>query len=496
MTSKLNTQEKDCNPPLRLQGGELHNTHIINIIQNYKNMKSFRIITLIALVLFGISVANAQNESNNLKLSGYLQTDQRLLTQSPNDWAWNENRLSLQLDKAFAGKAKFHAEVWLRNMGIPHITSSADLYNKGIVDPWNLEIREANVHIYGLFTKNLDVTIGRQRIAWGTADRFNPTDNVNPYDMEDILDFGRHRGSDALSMQYYFNSGFSLQAVYVPFFRPDNLPVGIFSNLLQPAMELPAGLTLKSYGDRIDMPEYNVKESSQWGARFKGFVKGVDFSLSYLYGREGLPFSVYNTLLPVDTLGGVKVESQLEFPRTHIFGADFAANVFGAGLWGEAALFVPADSVVMTTDITALVPGAPYPVTFDSTVLAKKPYVKFVLGTDYSFANNAYLNVQYLHGFINERGSKNLNDYFILRYEINFLDNKLKIAPISGGVVVNDWKNIKNNYALFYVPQITYMATDNVELNVSAGIFGGKGENLFSKLSSYNMMIFKMKYSF
>ncbi len=459
-------------------------------------MKPFKIITIIALVFAGVSVANAQNEAGNLKLSGYLQTDQRILTKSPYDWAWNENRLSFQLDKKFAGRAKFHSEIWLRNMGIPAIASSSDLYNKGIVDPWNLEIREANVQLYGLFTKNLDVTVGRQRIAWGTADRFNPTDNVNPYDMEDILDFGRHRASDALSMQYYFSSDFSLQAVYVPFFQPDNLPVGIFSNLLQPAMELPAGLTIESYNDRIDMPMYNLKENSQFGARFKGFAGGIDFSVSYLYGRDGLPFSVYNTLLPVDTLGGVKVESELEFPRTHIFGADFATNVAGAGLWGEAALFLPADSMVLTTDITALIPGAPRPVTFDSTVLAKKPYVKFVLGTDYSFANNSYLNVQYLHGFINERGSKNLNDYFILRYEMNFLDNKLKIAPLSGGVVVNNWKNIKTNYALFYVPQITYMATDNVELNLSAGIFVGKGENLFSQLNNYNMLMFKMKYSF
>jgi hypothetical protein len=28
----------------------------------------------------------------------------------------------------------------------------------------------------------VEVTVGKQIYAWGTADAFNPTDNVNPYD--------------------------------------------------------------------------------------------------------------------------------------------------------------------------------------------------------------------------------------------------------------------------------------------------------------------------
>ncbi len=459
-------------------------------------MKKINYIILAVVLILSCKLVSGQ-ETNLPLLSGYLQTDQRLLLKSPNDWAWNENRLSLQLDKKIAGKAKFHSEIWLRNMGVPAISTSSDIFNKGIVDPWSMEIREANVQITGLFTKNLDVTIGRQRIAWGIADMFNPTDNVNPYDLEDILDFGRHRGSDALNVTYYFTPDFSLQAVVVPLFQPWNMPVGVFADILQPGIELPFdGLTVKSYTDQINLPRYNLKESTTAGMRFKGYAAGIDFSVSYLYTRDGLPFSVYNTLALVDTTGGVSVASVLEYPRTHIFGADFSTSLFGAGFWGEVALFLPQDSVVMSTDISPWINGGTTPVFIDSTVLEKKPYLKFVLGTDYSFANNSYLNLQFLHGFINERGSANLNDYFIARYEMNFLNNTLKFVPLSGGLAINDWKDISNNYAVFYVPEISYMATDNVELTLSAGIFGGKGENFFSKLNDYNMVIFKMKYSF
>ncbi len=34
----------------------------------------------------------------------------------------------------------------------------------------------------------LEITLGKQIYAWGTADAFNPTDNINPYDYLDVLD--------------------------------------------------------------------------------------------------------------------------------------------------------------------------------------------------------------------------------------------------------------------------------------------------------------------
>lgn len=74
------------------------------------------------------------------------------------------------------------------------------------------------MQIFGFLTDNLNLSIGRQRIVWGTADQLNPTSNLNPYDMEDILDFGCQRGFDAINLNYYLNTDFSMQAVFIPFF--------------------------------------------------------------------------------------------------------------------------------------------------------------------------------------------------------------------------------------------------------------------------------------
>ena len=454
------------------------------------------VFTLFIVLIISTNVANAQDDGNKLKLSGELLTDQRFLLEDPNDWAWNENRLTLKLSKKITGNSKFYSEVWLRNIGLPDIIFPEVLYNKGIVDPYNLEVREAYVQLFGFLTKNLDVKIGRQRITWGTADKLNPTDNLNPYDLEDVLDFGRHRGSDAISLDYYFNSEFSLQGVYIPFFQPANMPVGAFANALTPSMELPQGMTLMESRGRIHMPRYNLAESSTVGLKLKGFAAGFDFSLSYVWGRDGMPISTYNTFTPVDATGGISIFSQLSFYRTHIFGIDMAGSIGGVGVWAEAAAFLPKNEVIMTNNLSALYPMSPVPVTQDTTALEKKTYTKFILGADYNFANGAYLNFQYMHGFINERGKDALNDYFFVRLEKKFFEDKLKIAPVGGGFIVSDWSDVGNNYALIYIPEISYMATDNAEITLSAALFSGKGDNMFVSMKDYNMMMFKLKYSF
>lgn len=454
---------------------------------------------LLVIVLFSSSSKiNAQSpDENKLKLSGYLLVDERFLLKNPNDWAWNETRLSLNLDKKITGNSKFCSEVWLRNIGLPDIVSSADLYNKGIVDPYNLEIREAYVQIFGFLTKKLDVTIGRQQIAWGTADKLNPTSNLNPLDMEDILDFGRRRGSDAIKLDFYFNNNFSMEGVFIPFFQPANMPVGIFSDALNPKMELPEGVVLREFSDTILMPRYSLGESSSLGLKFKGFTSGIDFSISYVSGIDGLPFNTRNTFLPVDTVGGININSQLSFTRNHIIGADLATGLGGVGFWAEAAVFIPTEDVVMTNDLSAFFPASPGPVLQDSSILEKsKPYVKFIVGGDYFFGDGSYFNLQYMHGFFHERGNDNLNDYFFLQYEKKFFNEKLKIAPVSGGFIVTDWDKIKNNYAVIYMPQAAYKATENTEITLSAVIFEGKGAGFFAGLKDYNMFMFTVKYNF
>ncbi|MCK7509030.1 MAG: hypothetical protein MZV70_36680 [Desulfobacterales bacterium] len=57
---------------------------------------------------------------------------------------------------------------------------------------------------------------------------------------------------------------------------------------------------------------------------------------------------LHETLLfHVDMVGGISINTQLSFIRTHIFGVDMATSIAGIGFWAEAALFMPESDVIM-----------------------------------------------------------------------------------------------------------------------------------------------------
>ena len=442
-----------------------------------------------------MSVGAFAQVGSNLRIGGELLTDQRFFLKNGNDWVWNETRLDLRLDKR-TDRVKFYGNVWLRNLGGPTTTEISGLFSKDQINPWNLDIREAYAEVFGFLSDNLDLKIGRQRIAWGTGDQFNPTDNLNPYDVEDILDFGRHQGSEAISLTWHFNNNSSLQGVYLPFFRPAALPLGKFSELLSPVPEFPSGLNLVGFDDHLIMPRLNLAEGASAGMRFKGFAANFDFSLSYVYGYDGFPLLSSVALFPQENIPDISASAELIFPRQHVFGADLAGSIGSVGVWAEAAVFLPEKEIRQTIYWGGFNPALPTDLLLDSLVIEKKPWLKFIVGADYTFANGTYLNAQYLHGFIHERGNGNLNDYLILSLEKDFFNGQLHIRPLAGGMAVSDWEKPSKNYAIFYTPEVLYRGIDNFEIGLGAYIFAGKGDGIFAGLKEMDMLQVKAKLSF
>jgi len=122
--------------------------------------------------------------TQNLKIGGYVQFDDRVRIKDK-ILSWEEYRLDLTGQVEFE-KVNFYSEVWFRNFGSTNVKKLFELSDKNKVAPIDVDIREAYVDFKGFIFDNLDLRIGRQRIAWGTADKLNPTDNLNPDDLEDI----------------------------------------------------------------------------------------------------------------------------------------------------------------------------------------------------------------------------------------------------------------------------------------------------------------------
>ncbi|MGQ9846904.1 MAG: hypothetical protein ACUVQP_05290 [Bacteroidales bacterium] len=451
-----------------------------------------------------------------LRWNGYFQPDHRLNVNN-GDWLWNENRLSLGLEKKFEEKAKFTADIWIRNMGFQNERELIKIP----------EIREAKIEIYDFLIQKLDLSIGRQRIKWGTADKINPTDNLNPYDLEDIWDFGRHKSSDAIMLRYYPADDAKIEAVYMPLFSQSQLPIGVYSSLLMPEFVFPdsmaivqkpgypslplppkTSIVVDTLALLYQNPLMNLENQSSFAFKAAKQLFGIDFSLSYSYGYDGLPIAS-EANVEIDSLNllqnktYVHVNTQLIYPRFHRFGFDFTGNFKGIGVWGEACLFKPDKTYALSTrlpDVNEVLDfdaGIVQPQIPDSIIFDKnKPWLKFVLGMDYTFSNGIYSNVQYVHGFINERGKDDLNDYYILRLEKKMFNDKLKLAPLSGGFMVSDYSDIENQYALFWLPELSYFPNDNTELIVGFKYIDGKGKAAFSKLKEYDEVYLRLKYSF
>jgi hypothetical protein len=75
--------------------------------------------------------------------------------------------------------------------------------------------------------ERLDVTAGRQTIAWGRADALNPTDVLGRRDYTRLTvdDADQRDGVDAVSARWALDAAWSLQAVWLPRFRGDVIPL-------------------------------------------------------------------------------------------------------------------------------------------------------------------------------------------------------------------------------------------------------------------------------
>jgi hypothetical protein len=433
-----------------------------------------------ALVATTLLAGSAQGTP---ELGGVLTTDNRWRPGGDDGYTWNEVQLGLKLDVRHQG-AVFHSESRVRYSGFPDVQSLADLQDTDHIQPWRLEMYEAYVDVYGLMLDNMDVRIGKQRVAWGTADKLNVVDNLNPDDFEDILDLGRKIPTTAVRVDYY-PGDFIVTGVVVPVFTPARSPS---SSWQTPAsFPLPPELSLRTLTDKVILPDERPQDTASIGLRITRELLGYDCSVSYVYGPDDWPLPSAVNVTPADTLGTVDVHTTLEYPKQQVVGVDIAGAIADAGVWAECALFVPAEATY--TAVTA--PGE----ASLHLALSDDPYVKYVVGGDYTFRNGLYVNAQYLHGFFTDRGSDGLEDYFLVALERGFLHGDLR-ARLAFAAEIADFEDVANRSAFFGGPEITYYPTDSTEIAAGALLLEGDSSTQFGQFSDNDEIYIKVKYSF
>jgi len=305
----------------------------------------------------------------------------------------------------------------------------------------DLLLWEAYVEFDQFIWENLDVKLGKQRIAWGTADKFNPTDNLNPNDLTDFLDFEAKMPTWGLKASYYLED-YTITGAWLPLFDPALLPRGGTASLL--------GQTPSS----VDIPARTL-ENGMFALKLSGAAYNLDYSLSYFRGFDDIPIPVR-----IDSTDG----TVMGYPEIQALGFDFAGEYRSVGFWGEMALFYPEEIKTGST-----------------IFLSDDPYLKYTLGADYTFTNGIYLEIQYVHGLFTERGKGSLSDFLIGNIERKFLNDDLTLS-VGGGLEVADTDNPDDRYGTALIPEISYRPVDNLEFTMQVYLFGGKDVTLFGSL--------------
>lgn len=421
-----------------------------------------------ALILFFIAAVSFAEVSVN----GIIETETglglktgRLETQM--------NTLGLRFEY---GGDSYHlfANPEIKVSGIGAVSDLSGLQRADSIHPYVLNLKEAYIDIYEFLLPAVDMRVGKQIVVWGTSDRINPTSNLCPSDLSDLFDWGEKLGVTSLLLNIYLGDAI-VSGFYTPVFTPALLP----ENFLEMA-----GTDLGS--NTLELPGQVLGESQQAALRVNWPMFGYDFSLSYYFGRYAIPV-VHEARVQTDQ----SIEStKSSFPRLHVAGADFSGSLFDLGVWGEFGFFFPE---AYSTKAYYNHPSFEWILTDDATA---GPYVRYVIGADYTFKGGTYLNVQFAHGFDHETGKDRINDYFITRIEKSFFEDRLKVIPLTVIFTVSEWSDVANNYGLGWVPEIQYFPSDNLELALGCYILHGSGSNIFTNLKDSDALFFKANVSF
>lgn len=444
--------------------------------------------TAVALAATATTLSGLQAQT--ARLGGFLSLDRRFEIGGDSVLVADfYNRLRTELSAEPGQDLHLFASVDLRFYDFAFGRSSSDLERGDRHFPTDLTVWEAYVELRRFLVDALDVTVGKQRVRWGAADDLNPTDLVNGHDLSDLVEFTARVPTWALRADYYLADE-TLTAVWAPAAHAPLMPrngLALFRGALE-GLTPPGPRTLTSLEDRMEAPSRSP-EDGVFGLRLSGYAHGVDYSVSFVDGSQGVPVPKRVELRPVDTgadeLTGVVIH---ELPRARFVGGDLVTEIRGVRVWGEATLVLP-DPVETVTTLEG------EGVLVRRTTLDDRAYVRSTLGLDYAFPGGWYANLQWAHGIFLEPGADALHDYLVGRVERSFLHDELELA-LGGALEVGSPSGPGSGPGYGFFPEVTYSPADNLESVVGLFLVGGADASLFGAWSETDQVYARVKVSF
>ena len=288
----------------------------------------------------------------------------------------------------------------------------------------SIEVKPNELYIgtYDLIP-NSDIKAGKLIISWGSADMLSPLDNFNPLPPGmSFTSMTQKNGVLAADATYYFNDITYLQAIVLPSFVPSYMPKKyeeqMYLSMFAPQFQA-QGIEITSVNISHALPE-----KPAWGLKLSRCFSSFDAAISYYNGYyfNGYP----ETMQPVPDASGMVLDLGLGYPEKSVFGFEFQGDfpgIEGATLRGDFAYITPQSWQIQGQDVL------------------NDPYIKAVIGADYTTSFDLYLNASYIYGFISEEGDK-CSSYISLNARKELEDSKLTpnyigIISLSDGSMIN-----------------------------------------------------------
>ena len=426
---------------------------------------------MIATGLLGWSLLGtvAKAQETEFDFSGRFQNDLRfrILTnrdpvapwwappEAPPDIIRNQNIVNTRMvakNGRFRGVADL--DFVLEGYPLPFETL-ADLSDRRLHE--NIRIEADAMYFEGrdLLVKGLDLRLGQQIVQFGVGDQFNPTNNFNPNDVEDVLLFGDQQANIMARLDYAIGPSWTATAVLVPVFKPSLIPITgplaltelsrlpFQSDELRWRVHSEAQLGREAYGYPTVVGPVNIvlpeptPGNMQFGFNLGGWVGMHDVAVSYYNGFADVPLATAtHTTQEIGEqckgpkgrycIDGLLVnEVTLEYPEIQVLGYNMAGEVnplpflkdfVPFGYRAEVAIVFPEKvRTTLTQDELQLGPitqpageydyGLETPDGRRPVILDNTPYPKWTLGLDYTLGKHVYINGQWVHGMLDEFGA-------------------------------------------------------------------------------------------
>ncbi len=331
---------------------------------------------------------------------------------------------------------------------------------------FELSLYEGWVKVNDFLVKGLDLTAGKQRISWGTADKIGVVDNLNPIDFANFLSFDpdyffERRPQTGVNLEYFPGASIKVQLVWLLQNQVSPLPYG-YAALAGKFFPLDSVVVKKSWDDTAG--------KTAWGVRVAARPFNIDVGASYYRGNLSLPY--LRSITMAASRAGV-----FYYPKADIWGLDLAGEAGGVGFWAEAAYVVPED-VQGSLAFPTIINGIPFAIQKDFP-LFEGGFWKYVAGADYNIGGGISVNVQFLHGFFDEVDYSSaaettfgfrsgmffgeLGNYVLGRLEYKFARDTVRLK--AGGL----FETTANGSAFAIMPEAEFRIAD--AFNMVAGAF-------------------------